>query len=149
MPSEIGSDFDKRRISRAKNSHEYQKTLDSSCISFSTSSGERQLKTSQNSVSQSKQVSRCCISVSRELTCQILKNHSTKIGRRCHYRRSKRFKWERILSKKPSRATFFNETTNKERSDTLLFIDKDIKYITTHLLHFQLRKNKYLKMLRH
>ena len=41
-------------------------------------------KLTQNSVSfscQSKQLSRCCINFTHELTCQILTNQSIKIGR--------------------------------------------------------------------
>ena len=70
-------------------SHELQKTLDSSWISFCTFSGKRQFrkhhKLTQNSVSlscQRKQISRCCINFPHELTCQTLTNQSIKIGRR-------------------------------------------------------------------
>ena len=64
-------------------SYEQQKTLDSSCISFCTSSAKRQLKTSQvdTKLCQSKQVAICCINFLHELICQIFTNHSIKIGR--------------------------------------------------------------------
>ena len=58
------------------------------CISFFTSSGKRQLKTSQVNSKlcqlqlSEKQLSRCCINFTHELTCQILTNQSIKIGRR-------------------------------------------------------------------
>ena len=64
-------------------SHGKQKTLDSSCISFCTSS--RNITSWHKSLSASavrvKQLSRCCINFSYELTCQILTNQSMKIGR--------------------------------------------------------------------
>ena len=47
----ISNDFDKQCISQPKvqeTNHELQKNLDSSCISFCTSSRKRQLKTSQD-----------------------------------------------------------------------------------------------------
>ena len=46
---------------------------------------EKDHKLTQSSVSfgcQNKQDSRCCINFPHELTCQILTNESTKIGRR-------------------------------------------------------------------
>ena len=94
MPFEIGlptltSEVFPNQKPNKQTSHEEQKTLDSRCISFCTSSRKRQLKTLQvgrkKSVSfscQSKQLSRCCINFPHELTCQILTNQSIKIGRR-------------------------------------------------------------------
>ena len=49
---------------------------------FCTSSGKRQLKTSQVDTKFKKQDSRCGISFPHELTCQILTNQSIKIERR-------------------------------------------------------------------
>ena len=89
MPSQnrfptLTSDASLNQKTNKQTSHEKQKTLDSSCISFCTSSGKRQLKTSQvdTKLCQSKQLSRCCINFPHELTCQILTNQRAKIGRR-------------------------------------------------------------------
>ena len=84
MPFEIGlptltSDAFPNQKPNKQTSHEEQKTLNSRCISFCTSSRKRQLKTLQvgrkKSVSfscQSKQLPRCCINFPQELTSQIL-----------------------------------------------------------------------------
>ena len=61
------------------------KNLASNCISFCASSGKRQLKASQKTLSVSairKQVSRCSINFPHELTCQLLTNQNIKTGRR-------------------------------------------------------------------
>ena len=93
MPFEIGlptltSEAFPNQKPNKQTSHAEQKTLDSRCISFCTSSRKRQLKTIQvgrkKSVSfscQSKQLSRWCINFPQELTSQIL-TKNIKIGRR-------------------------------------------------------------------
>ena len=86
MPSEIGCPvtltsgaFLNQKCNK-QTSHELQKNLDSSCISFCTSSRKRQLKKTLSVSAISKQVSRCCINFPHELTCQILTNRSIEIG---------------------------------------------------------------------
>ena len=69
-------------------------------------------KLTKNSVSfncQSKQVSRCCINFLHELTCQILTNHSIKIGRRAWPTRDYGEKSEKPLS---SLLVFLNDWLN-------------------------------------
>ena len=94
MPSEIGfpmtltsGAFLNQKRSK-QTSHELQKNLDSSCISFCTSSRKRQLKNitrwhkTLSASAISKQVSRCGINFPHELTCHILINQSIEIGLR-------------------------------------------------------------------
>ena len=64
-----------------------QKNLESSCILQCTSSGKRQVKTSQDDTKPCqlqlwvKKVSSCCINFQHELTCQMLTNQCIKGGR--------------------------------------------------------------------
>ena len=88
-------------------SHELQNNLDISCISFCKPSRKRQFKTSQDdtklqdktlsAAAISKQVSRRCINLPHELTCQILTNQSIKIGRSAWPTREHREKCQKQL----------------------------------------------------
>ena len=95
--SDLTSDVFLNQKPKKQTSHEWQKTPDSSWISFCTSSGKRQLKhhkLTQNPVSlscQSKQ----------ELTCQILTNKSINIGRRAWPTRDHGEKSQKKLSSLP------------------------------------------------
>ena len=105
MPSESGfptltsGAFQNQKFNK-QTSHEWQKTLDSSCISFCTSSGKRQLKESQVDTKLcqlrlAKKTSRC-INFAHELTWQILTNHSIKIGREAWPTRDEFAFWSRV-----------------------------------------------------
>ena len=84
-------------------------------------------KLTKNSVSfscQSKQVSRCCINFLHELTCQILTNHSIKIGRRAWPTRDYGEKSEKPLS---SLLVFLNNWLNSRVRNQF-----DIKMLIAH-----------------
>ena len=84
-------------------------------------------KLTKNSVSfscQSKQVSRCCINFPHELTCQILTNHSIKIGRRAWPTRDYGEKSEKPLS---SLLVFLNNWLNSRVRNQF-----DIKMLIAH-----------------